>query len=345
VYAARLRTPLVSSHGTVSERPLIVLELEDEEGITAFGEAAPLDTYGGVDIDAALAALNRCRPLLEASNGIDRQRLLTRCIATGCPPQALAAIDLALWDLAGQRTGQPVWRLLGADHPTPIPVNATIGAVPPDDAAQAALSAQAEGYCTVKVKVGIGDDLDRIRAIRSAVGPALAIRLDANGAWSVDQAIAMLNLLEPLGIECCEEPVHGVEANGRVAAATAIAVALDETTSATDAFERRVCEAVCLKIAASSGITGLIANAGRARRLGYQVYLASTLDGPLGIAAALHAACAVSVDGPCGLATLGAFDGADDRLPVFEAGMLPPGGAGLGDVRLALYERWAKRLL
>jgi L-alanine-DL-glutamate epimerase-like enolase superfamily enzyme len=270
---------------------------------------------------------------------------LTRCTARGCPPQALAAIDLALWDLAGRRAGKPVWRLLGAHHPSPVPVNATIGALAPNDAAEAASSAQADGYCTVKVKVGVGDDLNRIRAIRSAVGPALAIRLDANGAWSVEQAIATLNALEPLGIECCEEPVHGLEQNERVAAATAIAVALDETVSAAGAFTRRVCEAVCLKIAASGGVTGLLANAGRARRLGYRVYLASTLDGPLGIAAALHAACAVSIDLPCGLATLGAFEGADNSIPAHDARMLPPDGAGLGDARLALYQRWAKRLL
>ena len=91
-------------------------------------------------------------------------------------------------------------------------------------------------------------------------------------------------------------------------------LALDETASAAGALERRVCRAVCLKIAACGGITGLLEAARTARAAGYEVYLASTLDGPLGIAAALHAASAIRPDRPCGLATLGLFAGREDPL-------------------------------
>ena len=344
VYEARLRAPLVSSHDSVQVRSLILLELEADDGVIGHGEAAPLPSYDGVDPDDVLEALERCRPLLEASDGFDHEILLAQCAATGCPPQALAAIDLALWDLAGRRAGEPVWRLLGAAAPTPIEVNATIGALDAGDAAEAASSALADGFGTVKVKVGLGDDLERIRAIRSAVGPALAIRIDANGAWSIDQAIASLNRLEPLGIECCEEPVHGVRSIQQVACAVRVPVAIDESASESGALDHRACSAACVKIARCGGISGLLKDAARARAAGYELYLASTLDGPLGIAAALHAACAVSIDLPCGLATLREFERAEHQIPAVHARMLPPGGAGLGDTQLALYDRWAKRL-
>ena len=82
----------------------------------------------------------------------------------------------------------------------------------------------------MKVKVGIGDDAGRLAAVRAAVGPEVRIRVDANGAWgSPDEALAHLRALEPVGLELCEEPVHGVEALREVAAGTPVPIAMDET--------------------------------------------------------------------------------------------------------------------
>jgi L-alanine-DL-glutamate epimerase-like enolase superfamily enzyme len=91
-----------------------------------------------------------------------------------------------------------------------------------------------------------------------------------------------------------------------------------------------------LKIAASGGITGLIRDTQAARALGYEVYIASTLDGPLGIAAALHAAAVVKPDRHCGLATLNRFD-RPDPLTVLAGHMPLPTGPGLGDGLLGWY--------
>ena len=69
------------------------------------------------------------------------------------------------------------------------------------------------GFRCVKVKVGVGDDAGRLAAVRAAVGPEVGIRIDANGAWDTPEyALANLRALEPVGLELCEEPVHGVEA-------------------------------------------------------------------------------------------------------------------------------------
>ncbi len=332
VHEARMRAPLVSSRDSVSVRPLILLRLRDDnDGLAGFGEAAPLRGYDGVDHAQVIAALDACGPLLASSDGRDRERLLAQCAQLAPLPQALAAIDIALWDLAAKRAGEPVWRLLGATAAAPLEVNATIGALHPAAAAAAAQRARVAGFAAVKVKVGDDRDADRIAAVRAATGAGMQIRIDANGAWSVDQAIAALQALEPVGIECCEEPVHGVEAIERVARASRVPVALDESAREPSALDRRVCEALCLKVAGCGGISGLMRDAARARAAGYELYVASTLDGPLGIAAALHAAIALGVRRACGLATLALFEGREDPLPP-RAGMIaPPAGPGLGD--------------
>jgi L-Ala-D/L-Glu epimerase len=143
----------------------------------------------------------------------------------------------------------------------------------------------------------------------------MAIRLDANGLWSPDHAIAHLRALTPAVLELCEEPASGIEDCARVASASDIPIALDETTAQPGALDRKVCAAVCLKISRCGGISGLLDSARRARVAGYDVYLASTYDAPLGIAAALHAAAVIAPDRPCGLATLPLFEGRAALVP------------------------------
>jgi L-Ala-D/L-Glu epimerase len=328
---ARLRAPFVSGSGAIGDRGLVRLRLEDADGNVGFGEAAPLPDYHGVSVDDVADALEACRPMLAGAGGISPRDAVAEWSRLA-PVPALAAVDLALWDLEGRRTGQPVWRLLGARTGEPVAVNATIAAADRAGAAAGAAAARAGGFRCVKAKVGIGDDAGRLAAVRAILGPDVAIRLDANGVWSVPAAVANLRALAPVGIELCEEPVHGLAQNREVAdAVPAVPIALDETASAAGALEHRVCQAVCLKIAACGGITGVRDAAVQARATGYEVYLASTLDGPLGIAAALHAAAAIGPDRPCGLATLGLFAGREDPLPARDGRIELPSGPGLGD--------------
>lgn len=337
LYEARLRAPFVSSRDSVSVRPLIVLRLEAADGAVGYGEAAPLEGYDGVTIDDARAALEDCRALLAESDGGQRSELLQECARAAVLPQATAAVDLALWDLTGRRLREPVWRLLGARDPAPVAVNATIAATDRAGAAREAAAAAAAGFGCLKVKVGVGDDAGRLAAVRAAAGSQMRIRLDANGAWSIPEAIATLRALEPAGLELCEEPVSGAAEIAQLDGHTEVALALDESAAGPGALDHRACDAVCLKISRCGGISGLLEAAARARRAGYQLYLASTLDGPLGIAAALHAAAAIVPDRPSGLATLAQFAGRDDRLRARGGRMLVPEGAGLGSGLISWY--------
>ncbi len=331
------RDPFAAAYGTLSERALMVLMLEGDDGVIGAGEAAPLEPYDGVSLDAARAALEDCRPTLEVSDGRDRTELLAACRNVAVLPQAVAAIDLALWDLAARRAGLPVRELLGAGGAGPVELNATVAAEDRAGAARAAAAAVAGGFGCVKLKVGVGDDAGRLAAVRAAVGPGTRIRVDANGAWTEAQAIAWLRVLAPAGIELCEEPVAGLGAIARVAEAAEVPVSLDESAALPGALRTRACAAICLKVARCGGISGLIEAAMQARSIGYEVYLASTLDGPLGIAAALHAAAAIAPDRACGLSTLALFDRAPDPLGTHAGRIAWPPGPGLGDGLLAWY--------
>jgi L-Ala-D/L-Glu epimerase len=304
------RAPLRTAYGELRGRA--VLELQVEEGeVVGVGEAAPLEPYDGVSLDAVRAALERCRPLLEDAAHGDREELVDACWLEAGLPQAVAAVDLALWDLEGKQTARPVAGLLGAHAGAPVPVSAAIGAVDRAGAAAEAAAAVADGFTTLKVKVGVGDDAGRLAAVR-AVAPEAALRADANGAWTVDEAVAALASLEGVGLELVEEPVHGLEALRALRERVEVPIVMDETAAEPGAVSSGAADGVCLKVAACGGISGLLAAAEAARAAGAFVYVGSTYDGPVGIAAGVHAAAALQPTPACGLATLRLFADARD---------------------------------
>jgi L-alanine-DL-glutamate epimerase-like enolase superfamily enzyme len=324
-----LRTPLVTSWGELRERELLRVRLSFALDDWGDGEAAPLEPYDGVPLVAVRAALDVYAAILtDAGPDETPSALLAACAAERPLPQALAAIDLALWDRAARRAGARLADLLAPGAPAAVPVNATVGAEDRAGAAEAAARAVAAGHRCVKVKAGVGDDAGRLAAVRAAVGPDVAIRVDANGAWgSPAEALANLRALAPTGLELCEEPVHGVEALRAVRGASPVPIAMDETAAEPGAAASGAADAVCLKLSRCGGITGLLDQAETTRAAGASVYVASTFDGPLGIAAGLHAAAALAATGPllpCGLATLGAFSGFEAPTP--RDGLLPVPG-------------------
>jgi L-alanine-DL-glutamate epimerase-like enolase superfamily enzyme len=328
-----LRQPMHASHGVLHERELLCISLTGDDGIAGYGEAAPLPSYDGPSTPRVEQALQRYRSVLAASRGENGAQILDACRAADDEPAALAAIDLALWDRAGRRAGKPVAALL-TDSPGPaVPVNATIAAPDRAGAAEQAAHAVRDGFTCLKLKVGTGDDAGRVAAVRAAAGPETLLRLDANGAWSVEESVRAIDALSPAGLELVEEPTHGLHAVREVRERVAVRVAIDETAAEPGALGAGVADAVCLKISRCGGIAGLLAAATLVRASGAEVYLASTLDGPLGIAAALHAAAALASRGPlphCGLSTLGLFAGIDDPLPVRGGVIVVPLGPGLG---------------
>ncbi len=325
----RLRSPIATSYGEVAERDLLELVIEGPDGVQGRGEAAPLQAYDGVSTQRARAALEAYRAVLEDGDGLEGGQLLDACRQVDDLPQGLAAVDLALWDRAGRRAGVPISALLAGSALREVAVNATIGACDRAGASASAADARAAGFRCVKLKVGVGDDAGRVAAVRAALGPGVDLRLDANGAWTVHEAVRMIDVLAPAGLELVEEPVHGLAAMRSVRERVASRIAMDETTAEPGALASGAADAVCLKLGRCGGISGLLAAATLVRATGAEPYVASTFDGPLGIAAALHAAAALRLTPACGLATLALFQDLDDPFPPHDGVIAVPTGPGL----------------
>jgi len=306
-----LRTPFVTSGGVVAERELLLLRLEDDDGAVGFGEAAPLAPYDGVSIDEVAVALR---------NGDSAQ------------PHAHAAVEMAELDLEGARAGRGIGQP-GADA---IAVNRTLPAGPPDEVAAAAREALADGYACFKLKVGLPDDAERVAATREAIGSWPALRLDANGAWSVDEAVSKITELEPYDLQLVEQPCATLAELAEVRSRVTAPIAADESVRTPDdvraAAEARACDAVNVKLAGSGGFSAAREALREAESRGLRPFLSSTLDGPWGIAAALQLAASEGLALACGLATLDLFDAAIARaLPPPDRGtMRVPQGPGLG---------------
>ena len=309
-----LRQPFVTSSGVVSARELAVIRLEDDDGTLGWGEAAPLESYDGVSVDEVVDALR---------DGPPRR---------GAPPQARAAWELAELDLQARRRGKP----LGEPGADAIPVNLTLPAGPPEEVAQAAARGLRAGYSCFKVKVGLPDDSERVAAVREAVGPWPAVRVDANGAWAPDEAVAAIAALEPLDLQLVEQPCATLEEMAEVRPEVGVPVAADESIQSVEDVRRAAtlgaCGAVNVKLSASGGFGPARASLRAAREAGLQAWLSSTLDGPWGIAAALQLAAGEHLTLACGLATLELFDAEIATvLPAPVSGLLAvPQGPGLG---------------
>ncbi len=355
------RTPLPTSWGVLDRRRLFVVELVGADGVIGRGEAAPLEAYDGVSDDACRSALQAlAAELARLDEHAPGHVLLDRLTATTDCAQALAAIDLAMWDRAGRLDGKPVADLLAGSSLDSIAVHRTIGGVSAADAGHVAADAVADGFTAFKVKVGLrraesgaagqsgapsdradGDhaasrasaplnqahragttspadidgDVARVAAVREAAGPKARIKVDANGAWSVDEAVDALRRLtaRPIAIDAAEEPVSGGDAwpflkAALNAAKIKVELTVDETADREPGAITRGPDVVELKLARTGGVGPLLVRASLAQIAGVQVALASTFDGPLGIAAAVHAAAALGIERPLGLATLEALD-------------------------------------
>jgi o-succinylbenzoate synthase len=280
-YALPFREPYVTARGRLEQREMVLLRLRSEDGLTGLGEAVPLSMRGGIGLARVV------RELESLGDRADLDEAMLRSDAPGLSPPARCAALTALLDLRGRRAAGE-----GSPPPVesePLPCNATLVAAEPDAAVEDALRWAGEGFSTFKLKLGIGDDVGQVRAVREAVGPEARIRIDANAAWEVEIAKRTLAALEPFDIELAEQPVAGLEEAAEVAQATSIPIAGDESVETRADAERALALAACalagLKLSKVGGPEEAIEIAEV-----LPCFVSSALDGPVGIAAAAQVA-------------------------------------------------------
>ena len=216
----------------------------------------------------------------------------------------------------------------GAPWPAPlrpaVPVNALVPAVAAEAAGRLAAEARAAGITTVKVKVGAdpaGADLDRVAAVRDALGPGGRIRIDANGFWDLDGAALALSRFDRYDLELAEQPVATLDDLAKLRRRVPVALAADEAVrSVEDAYRLRrldAADAVVVKAQPLGGVRAALAVAGEAA---VPAIVSSLYETSVGLAAGLAlAACLPELPYACGLGTAALLAGdvvAEPLVPV-----------------------------
>ena len=292
-YALPFQSPYVTARGRLERRELVLVRLQTDQGVVGLGEAVPLSLRGGASLATIVRELRE--PIAAGLVGLDLDRDPSPAgspLAEGLSAQAAAAIEIARLDLAAKLAGVPVWSLLGAGSAVPVECNATLVAGPPTAVAADAERWLGRGFRTFKLKVGVPGDVGQVEAVREAAGPEAAIRVDANGVWSPQEAVLRLTAMERQRIELAEQPTGDLEGLAAVRSQTAVPIAADESVTtladAGRALELDACQLVSVKLAKVGG-----PNAAQAIAARLPTYLSSALDGPVGIAAAAHAIQAI----------------------------------------------------
>ena len=257
------------------------------DGVSGFGEAAPIERYGE-SAQSALAYIE------EVGHALGDDPFALWEIEEQLEPRewaARAALDAALHDLQGKLTGMPVWRLLGLRRQGP-PTSWTIWLGEPDDMAARA-ERVADRFLRLKLKLGARDgrDVDRVRAVREVTEAPLQV--DVNEYWTVDQALDALPQLAELGVQYCEQPLPAGDPDGpRLKTASPIPIYVDEDCHRLGdiaACAERA-HGINIKLAKSGGIREAVRMAHAARALGLGVMLGCMVESGLGIAAAAQVA-------------------------------------------------------
>jgi L-alanine-DL-glutamate epimerase-like enolase superfamily enzyme len=314
------------------------------DGLEGVGEAAPFPGESdetAADIEAVLRAV-----LVPAVLGLDPANLeaLHAAMDRATPGHlfAKAAVDLAAHDLLGQRLGVSAGTLLGGRVREVVPLSGgPIGVMAPDEAARVARALADGGFRTVKLKIGAGAarDEDVVRAVREAIGPHVALRLDANQGYRSDEAVRAMRRLERYEPALIEQPVPAWDWDGlaKVAAALDVPVMADEPiATAADVLrviDKRAADLVKIKVMRSGGLHRARKVCAVAEAAGLPVVIGSGHQSGVGVAAELHLAAAL-LAAPLAGEMVGHLrlveDIVEPPIAVKDGAATPPGGPGLG---------------
>lgn len=305
-YAVRLPLikPFIISYGTYSHVESILVRLTTDTGLVGWGEATP-DPYVTGESWASTHAMLRhdLLPLLPGQNPLRREAIHARLdgLVIGAP-SAKAAIDLALWDIAGKHTGLSVAALLGGPVRDTLVWHATLSIGEPAAMAAEARAAVAAGHTELKMKVGaarLADDVNRIMAVREAIGPDIALMVDANQGWrDPATAIRAIHAIAPAAPVWVEQAIRADDFAGlaEVRRATGLAQMADEGVhTARDGLrvvELRAADLINVKLMKTGGITQAIRLIAVCEAAGLRCMVGSMVESTIATAAGVQVALA-----------------------------------------------------
>ena len=362
-YAVPFTAEFATAYGGWRVREGAIVRLRTDAGVTGVGEIAPLPLHGTASIAGCLSLLER---IATGLLGEDIHALVAKMdalVGEGARYAPLrCGIETAALDALARAEDVSVASLLSSHAARDVAVNALVDAAPCADASAAAERAVAYGFRDIKLKAGVArsmaEEVARVAAVRDAAGQHVRLRLDANGAWTEQQAVATIRAIEPYDIDLVEQPVPpgDIAALRRVRAAVRIPIAADESVCGIDTvralIDARAVDAIVVKLPIAGGVRRGAESCELALAAGLGAIVTSALDCGIGVAAALQLAATLPpASRGCGLATLALLE--DDliveELRIVDGRMEVPRAPGIGvtldEVALARYAAGPERVV
>lgn len=354
-----VRRPHRMSFTTLEAVNFVFVRLETAAGHVGWGEAACLGgpTWSEESAESVAATIDRyIAPWLRGRDATAiealRQEMARRIQGN---PFARAAVEMALWDLGGRALGVPVHRMLGGRVRDSVPLSWSLAVSGTEAEVAEACGLVARGHRIFKIKTAalpVARDVERVRLIREAVGPDVALRVDANQGWDRPTALRAIRALEPLGIDFVEQPVArwDLEGMAEIGRSVPVPVMADESCftpqDALSIARRGGVSILGLKVTKSGGILGSLAVSRIAEAAGLTCYVGCMIETSLGTAAYLQVALAAApVTWGCELfgPLLLQGDVVTEPVSYADGAILALDGPGLGvTVDEALLKEWAR---
>lgn len=342
-YALPFRDDVTTAHGGWRVREGAIVRLRTDTELIGIGDIAPLPSHGTRSNVECLSILEGIAQRLLGMELDDAGSLIDEMVeGVGYAP-VRSGIGIAALDAKARAAGVGLAHLLSPDAAREVAVSALIDAAPAGEACAASARAVAYGFRDVKLKAGVessfANEVARVAAVREAIGSATRLRLDANGAWTEQQAIDTIRAVERYGIELVEQPVAAgnVAALRRVREAVRTPVAADESVTGIDAvralIDARAVDAIVVKLPVAGGLLAAREMCRIAADADVETIVTSAFESGAGVAAALQLAAALPRPARAsGLATLDLL--ADDliveRLCITCGRMALPDTVGIG---------------
>lgn len=283
---------------------LLMLFVHTDGDLEGVGEVTGSPDWSGETSLGAKALIDQhLSPRLIGEDPRRIRHCMDRLSRTFANPFAKAGLEMAFFDLVGKSLNAPVFQLLGgAVREGPFPLRFPVMPVGPEDSADVARRMVQDGFRTIKLKVGhdpIDDDLQRLRLVREAVGPDIRITVDANGGWTVNEAIRAAPQLEEFGVLFVEQPVHRLDLEGlaEVRRRTRLPVMADESVftvqDALRCIQLKAADIISVYPGKNGGLLNTLTIASLAEAAGVHCAIGSNLEWDVGSAAMAHACAAL----------------------------------------------------
>jgi D-galactarolactone cycloisomerase len=312
VFRAPIESPVVTSFGTMHDRPMVLVRVADGDGVVGWGEAwCNFPTVGAEHrarlIESVIAPLVEGKDFESPREAFEllTSRAAVLVLQAGEPgpmAQAIAGVDIAMWDLVARRAGEPLWRFLGGQSPR---VRVYASGINPDRPEELAARRKAEGFTAFKLKVGFGEarDLANLRGLRKEIGSDAQLMVDANQGWVLHEACAIVPKLEDFGLGWIEEPLRADRPWNdwtTLARHTRIPFAAGENLLGEDAFYAALhsdaLDVIQPDMAKWGGFSGCFPVAQQILQSGLR-YCPHFLGGGIGLLASAHLLAAIGGDG------------------------------------------------